>query len=445
MPTGTAEGARGFVRGLGLVATIALVAGNIVGSGIYTTPASLAETAGPLSLVGWLIVALGFLCLSAVYGDLASAYPVAGGLQIYTQRAFGRLVGLETAFLYWVSCVTGGAAFVTVFVGYLRVFLPNLESSLASFLVAQALLWTMMGINILGVRVGAAVQVVTTVLKILPLLVLAVALLPAASVSNLQPFAPKGFGALFPALSMIAWVFLGAETVTVPAEEIRDARRTIRKAAYAGFLLATAVYILVAGALGLAFPSHVIAGTTSPLALAARGTLGPSGEALVTIGALVSTAGILNGWLLITGRLPFAASRAGIAPRWLGGLHPRFGTPVAGLVVSTLPASILVLLYFNRTLLQAYNVVTLASTATALIAIGTACVAYMVLMRREPERFTDAARRRGPAVATIGLLIAAVMVAGSGWKVLGLTALVMALPLPFYVLRRHRAQDTTAD
>jgi amino acid transporter len=150
----------------------------------------------------------------------------------------------------------------------------------------------------------------------------------------------------------------------------------------------------------------------------------------------VSTAGILNGWLLITGRLPFAASRDGIAPRWLGTLHPRFGTPVVGIVASTVPAALLVLLYFDRTLLAAYDFIALAATATALVAIAGACLAHLVLLRREPERFPASARARGPALATIGLLIAGIMVAGSGQEVLAATALVVALPLPFHAWGR---------
>jgi amino acid transporter len=99
----------GLIRGLGPIATTALVVGNIIGSGIYVIPASLAEIAGPVSLLAWAVVAVGYACLAMVYTDLASAYPVTGGLQVYVGRAFGKLWNLETGFLYWTSCVTGNA------------------------------------------------------------------------------------------------------------------------------------------------------------------------------------------------------------------------------------------------------------------------------------------------------------------------------------------------
>src|SRR5438093_3357786 len=92
-----------LVQGLGVWAATALVAGNIIGSGIFVIPASLAEAAGPISLLAWLVVGAGYLCLTAVYADLVAAYPVSGGLQVYAQRAFGDAAGLEAAFPYWIS------------------------------------------------------------------------------------------------------------------------------------------------------------------------------------------------------------------------------------------------------------------------------------------------------------------------------------------------------
>ena len=431
------EGGRtGLIRGLGPVATTALVVGNIIGSGIYVIPGSLAEIAGPVSLLAWGIVAAGYACLAVMYTDLASAYPVTGGLQVYVGRAFGKLANLETGFLYWTSCVTGNAAFVTAFVGYLQVLVPEYSSPLASFLIAQALLWTLTLVNVLGVRVGGAVQTVASVLKVLPLLVVSLALLTIGTSRNLAPFAPHGYGALLPAMALVAWLFTGAETACIPAEEIRGSRRTLSRAALLGLGVVTALYLLVALSVTLGLPASAIAGSAHPLAVAGERALGDTGRLLVTLGALASTAGILNGCLLITGRLPFAAARDGLLPAWLGRLHPRFHTPVVSLVFSTAVSSLLVLLYFNRTLLQAYNAIALASTACALLPLAAACLASFILRRREPEAFSPAQHRRGGLVAAAGLLVLIPMIGGTGSTVLGLTLLVMLLPLPFFFLRR---------
>ncbi len=426
-----------LVQGLGVWGATALVAGNIIGSGIYVIPASLADAAGPLSLLAWPIVAAGYFALNAVYSDLAEAYPIQGGLQVYTTKAFGPLAGLVATTLYWISCVVGNAAFMTAFVGYAAVFFPVLKNPLPAFLLAQVLLWTLTAVNCFGIKAGGAVQAVTTILKVVPLLILAVLLVPHAEARNLVPFAPKGWGALFPAIALVAWAFVGAETATIPAGEMKNAKRTIRRAAFTGLGLAAFVYIAVALMVATALPAAEIAGSASPMAVAARHVLGPWGEDFVTVGALVSVAGILNGWILIAGRLPQAAARDGYFPRIFERLSPATGAPVPALIVSGALSSLLASTYFWGSLLAAYNFIALAATATALIAIAMTCLALVALVRREPEKFHPAQRVRAPFFAVIGLGVVAVLLKGSGWQVWAFTAFVILLPIPFYVWSRR--------
>ena len=429
----------GMVRGLGLVATTALVVGNMIGSGIYVIPSSLADTAGPLGLVAWAINAAGYLCLTAVFADLGGAYPVSGGLQAFARRAFGDLIGLEVGFLYWLCAVIGNAAFLTAFVGYLAVLWPAAGDPWIAFAVSQALLWALTLTNAVGVRAGGAIQVVTTICKLAPLVVLSVALWPLASLDHLQPFAPRGWGSLLPAVSLVSWLFVGMESVTVPAEEIRGAGQTIRKSVYIGFALTSAVYLLVLGSLSLAVPAGLLAKSASPLADVAAHHFGPTAATLVTLGALVSVAGILNGWVLVTSRMAYATARDGLAPRALAVLHPRFGTPTRALGLTAVLSGALVGLYFSGSTLEIYNFIALLSTATALVAVGAACAAQLVLMRREPDRFSPGQRRRGRWTAAIGLAVVVLMISGSGAEIVALTAGCVLLPLPYYFLTRRRA------
>ena len=436
--TQPAADASALVRGLGPIATTALVVGNMIGSGIYVVPAGLAETAGPLGLVAWAVNTAGYLCLTAVFADLGGAYPVSGGLQAFARRAFGDFAALEVGYLYWMCAVIGNAAFLTAFITYLAVLWPAVAAPLPAFLVSQLLLWTLTALNAGGVRAGGVVQTVTVICKVLPLLVLSVALLFYASLANLEPFAPHGAAALLPAVSLVSWLFIGMESVTVPAEEIRGAGATIRRAAYTGFFVTCGLYLLVLLALNLAAPASELAASGSPLAAVAGAKFGPVGALAVTLGALVSVAGILNGWLLVTSRMAFATARDGLAPRRLARLHPRTGTPVWALCVSSAMTAALMLLYFSDGLLEIYRRIALLSTATALVAIGVACVAQIVLMRREPGRFTPRQRRRGPITASLGLLVVVLMIAGAGAEVHLWTAIAVLVPLPYYffVVRR---------
>ncbi|MEW6369116.1 MAG: amino acid permease [Acidobacteriota bacterium] len=432
-----------LARGLGPFSAVALVAGNIIASGIYVVPASLAEIAGPVSLFAWLLNAIAFLCLAAVFAALGGAYPITGGPQSFVRLAFGDFWSLLTSYLYWFSCVTCNSALATGLIGYLVVFFPAIDRPWASFAVAQVLLWAFTIANILGVRVGGVVQSSTTVLKIIPLLVLAVALMAHASTVNLVPFAPHGTGALLPSVALVAWLYLGAESVTVPGEEVSGAGRTIRRAAYSGFALASIVYILVACSLSLGLPGVALVGTASPLAVAASRVLGPAGGVLLTLGALVSIGGALNGWILVTGRLPFAAARDGTAPALLGRVHPRFATPAVSLTISTACSSVLAALYFHRTLLHAYNFIALLSTATALVAIGLGTLAYLRLLRRDADRFSPRQRRWGPSTAVLGLAVVILMIAGTGVRIMLLTLMATAPPAAYHLWStRIRRRDS---
>lgn len=431
-----------LIRGLGPLATTALVVGNMIGSGIYVIPSSLAETAGPLGLVAWAINTAGYLCLTAVFADLGGAYPVSGGLQAFARRAFGDLAGLEVGFLYWLCAVIGNAAFLTAFVGYLAVLWAPAEDPTVAFFVSQALLWGLTLTNLVGVRFGGAIQVVTVVCKLLPLLVLSFALVPSMSLAHAEPFAPHGWGALLPAVSLVSWLFIGMESVTVPAEEIRGAGKTIRRSVYTGFFLTSAIYLLVLASLTFAVPAASLADNPSPLAAVAASRFGETAATLVTLGALISVAGILNGWVLVTSRMAYATARDGLAPRFLAKLHPRFGTPARALATTAALSGALVGLYFSGSMLEIYNFIALLSTATALVAIGVSCAAQLVLVRREPERFTPRQRRRGPVTAVLALVVVVLMIAGSGATIIALTAVCVLLPLPFYALRgRANGQD----
>lgn len=427
-----------LVRGLGPLAAVALVVGNIIGAGIYVVPGSLAELAGPLALVAWAINLVAYLCLAGVFADLGGAYPISGGPQVFAERALGRFVGFEMAYLYWLSAVIGNAAYPTSFVGYLSVFVPATASPLVAFLLAQALLWSLTLANIAGVRVGGRVQIVTAGLKVAPLLIVSVALLANGSPSNLTPFAPQGWGALFPAISLVSWLLMGTETVTIPAEEIEGSGRTIRRAAYVGFGIIGALYLVFNFSIAFGLPASAIAGNATPVALAADRVLGAPGRILVVTAAMISAAGVLNGWILVSGRLPYAAARDGLAPARLADLHPRTGTPIAAIAISSAVPALFLFLLFDQTLLQAYTLIALSSTAMALIVLGAACVALIVLIRREPERFTAAQRRNGPLRAGVGLGFVGLMLAGVGWWAAFLTLAVAIALAPAYRLLRKR-------
>jgi basic amino acid/polyamine antiporter, APA family len=156
-------------RAIGFWTAVALVMGNMIGSGVFLLPASLAPYGG-ISLAGWLVSGAGSILLALVFGRLASANPASGGPYAYTRAAFGDLASFLVAWGYWISIWCANAALAVAFVGYLDPFVPSIvRSPAAAAALAIAVLWLLSAVNITGVRTAGRIQVITTVLKILPL------------------------------------------------------------------------------------------------------------------------------------------------------------------------------------------------------------------------------------------------------------------------------------
>src|SRR5688500_11881013 len=140
-------------RTMGLWMATALVVGNMVGSGIFLLPASLAEAAGPVSILGWVFTGAGAILLAMVFANLGRAFPKTGGPYAYSRRAFGDFIGFQTAWGYWIAAWVGNAAITYAFVSYLGVFWTDLQTNnVLAAMVGIATVWILTGINIAGVR-----------------------------------------------------------------------------------------------------------------------------------------------------------------------------------------------------------------------------------------------------------------------------------------------------
>src|ERR687897_3918568 len=140
-------------RTIGLWTATALVVGNMIGSGVFLLPSSLAAAAGPVSLVGWVFTGAGAVLLALVFANLGRAFPAAGGPYAYAHRAFGDFIGFQTAWGYWIAVWAGNAAIAVAFVAYATVFWPELgTSNLLAAVVGIGLIWLLTLTNALGTR-----------------------------------------------------------------------------------------------------------------------------------------------------------------------------------------------------------------------------------------------------------------------------------------------------
>jgi basic amino acid/polyamine antiporter, APA family len=444
-------------RSIGLWMAVALVVGNMIGSGVFLLPASLAGTAGPLSILAWVFTGAGAILLALVFANLGRALPRTGGPYAYAREAFGDFAGFWTAWGYWIAAWVGNVAIVTAFVSYGGVFWSPLDSGSGSYsawaaaIVALSVLWMLTFVNAVGVREAGFVQTVTTVLKFVPLLAIGLIGLFYIHGGNYTPFAPdhhtlwSQFGAISTAGTLTLWAFIGLESATVPAEEVKDPERTLPRATIIGTIAATALYVLATVAIMGIIPAGTLANSSAPFADAARqiwggSVLGLAPGDLVALIALISTFGCLNGWILLQGRVPLAAAQDGLFPKQFAIVSGKGRTPVVGLVVSSVLMSFLVGMFYSgtHTLGEIFTQVVLLATLTTIVPYAFSAAAQLQLMFRQRELFNPRHLARDAGIAMLAFGYAFWMIWGSGHQTIAQGFLLLLAGIPVYVFMKWR-------
>jgi basic amino acid/polyamine antiporter, APA family len=420
---------------------VALVMGNMIGSGVFLLPSSLAPFGG-VSLIGWVVSAVGAVLLALVFVRLARFNPAAGGPYAYTRQAFGDLAGFLVAWGYWISIWSGLAALAVAFVGYLDPFVPSLvRAPVPAALLAVAALWLLTGVNVWGVRTAAGVQLVTTILKILPLIVVGVAGFFAFQPSHfaIADTSVRGLATgVTSCATLTLWAFTGLECATVAAGSIRDPERTVPRATLVGTVLAAVIFIVcTAGVMGVLDPA-VLAHSTAPFADAARTLAGNRAADFIALGAAIACFGALNGWILIAGQLPLAVAQDGLFPRVFGRLSRR-GTPALGMIIGSALATALIAMNYSRGLVNLFTFIILLSTLGTLVPYVFCSLAGFILQRRRPAQVAGGEERRLPwsigaaAIAGLAFLYSLWAIGGAGADVISWGFLLLLAGLPVYV------------
>src|SRR5919108_3905470 len=231
-------------RSIGLRAAVALYCGAVLGSGILVLPGTAAETAGPASLVAWLLLGVLSIPLAATFAALARRDPVAGGFSAYIVRAFGPHVGRVAGWLFLAQVPTG-ATFVTLLAAsYLGA--PFGVGRDGSFAIAAAVLVLAYALNLLGLRLAGAVQFAATAGVLVLVGVVVIAAAPRVSGSAFVPFAPFGWSAVGVAATQLFWAFVGWEAITPLAQEFRDPARDVRRASFLSVGIVAVIYLSLA-------------------------------------------------------------------------------------------------------------------------------------------------------------------------------------------------------
>jgi len=427
-------------EGIGFCLSTSLVVGNMTGSGIFLLPAALALYGG-ISIFGWIFTVVGSIFLALVFSRLSSLITKAGGPYTYSREGFGDFAGFLVAWGYWLSIWTGNAAIAVAGVGYLSVFIPYLkENPLLSALLAVGAIWLFTYINTNNIKKVGVVQLITTIIKILPLLLMGSFGFLYFNSAHFKPFNLSGvsdFDAVTATAALALWAFLGLESATIPSDKIRNPEKTVPRATIAGIIITALLYISsTIGVMGIIAPVD-LQNSAAPFADAAQRIWGDRAYGLVAAGAAIACFGALNGWILLQGQLPMAAANDKLFPPGFKKVNKK-GIPIIGLLIASGLATLLVGVNYTRGLVKMFSFIIMLSTLSCLLPYLFSSLSELALYLRKKEHFN----KRRLIVATLisipAFLYSLWAITGLEYEVILWGTILLASGIPFYAYIKFR-------
>jgi len=322
-------------RKIGLIGASAIVAGNMMGSGIAMLPANLAAI-GSIAVVGWIFAGLGALALAWVYARLGTEDPQEGGPIAYAGQV-APILGYQTGVLYFHANWIGNLAIAITGVDYLSVFVPALTRPVPAGLACITLIWVFTGLNLLGARWIGRLATVGVALLLVPVVLTGTygwLFFDAGQfAANWNVGGVSGSSAVMAAVLLCVWSFIGVESASVNAGVVEDPRRNVPRATLIGVSLAGIVYMLSCTAISGMFPAGEMAASGAPFATAAGRMLGAWAPGLVSAVTAFACLASLGSWMMLVSQAGARAAKDGTLPSVFAKTDRR-GIPVGGLLLS---------------------------------------------------------------------------------------------------------------
>lgn len=406
--------------GWGLAAL--LVAGNMIGSGVYLLPVALAPF-GSSSLIAWVLVGLGALALAAVFAGLGRLVPRADGIGGYVEQGLGRFAGYVAIVGYWLANLAGIVGIAVAAVGYLAVFFPVLRETWPGAFANVAILWLTTLAALFGPRLIAQIGGGALVIGLVPIVVAivagAVAFDPALFAASWNPTGEALAKSLPASLILVFWGFVGLECAGVISQRVRDPSRDVGRATLVGVGLSALVYVAATVAVFGVIPAAELATSTSPFADVAGRLLGGAALTLVAVSAVVKATGSVAGWVLINAESARSAARKGYLPRVFG---TDLTTPRRNLIIHGVVMTIIALASAQPTLGGQFAALATVTTVLILVVYMLACAALIRLTRSWAMRLVAVGGLVMPAWAAASTRLDQLMIAlgllsaiGAGW------------------------------
>ena len=363
-----------LIRGIGRWDLVAMVINAIIGAGIFGLPSKVVALIGNYSLIAFVVCALSIGFVVLCFAEVSSRFSQTGGPYLYAREAFGSLCGFEVGWLSWIARVTTFAANTNLLLAYLGFFVPSANEGTLRIVLVSSVTLLLTIINFIGVRQSALMTNVFTIGKIVPLIVFVAVGLFFIQPANFTFSAAPDNSSAASAILILIYAFVGWESATTVAGEMKNPQRNLPFALLLGLAFAAALYLLIQIVCIGTLPE--LAASERPLVDAANKFFGVFGASFITIGALVSILGNLNGVFLYASRQPFAMAEQNELPQILAKTHSKFKTPYVSILLT---AAVILTFTIWTSFIAALTI----STIARLIIYVTTCAALPIFRRRK--------------------------------------------------------------
>ena len=424
---------------IGLFSATSLIIGNIIGAGIFVLPASLGKF-GSISILGWIFTASGSLILAKIFSNFSKMISGQnGGPYLYTKVVLGDFLGFLVAWGYWISCWVNNAAIAVAIVSALSFFNPELNKNpIFASITGLSFIWFFTFTSSRGVRSSAKIQIFTTIAKLIPLLFIIIfglfffdsTIFPNFNItdkSNLE---------ILPIVSVITlYAFLGLESASIPAANIKKPEKNIPIATMTGTLISTFVYIFGTVVLFGILPNDILINSPAPFAEAGNLIGGKYAGYFISAGAAVSAIGALNGWILITSYMPMTLAKDKLFPKILTKKNKK-GFPVVSLALGSILTSIVMSMNFNEGLVSKFEFLILLTTLSTLVPYLFVSVAYLTYYLK--KKFSVNILYKKQIIAILGILYSCWAIFGSGKESVFYGTILLLIGVPVYITMKKK-------
>ena len=436
---------------LGLIPLVGLVIGSIIGSGAFSFPGDMAKKASAGAIIiAWVITGIGMLTLGFVFQNLSNRRSDLNcGIYSYAKEGFGDYTGFNCAWGHWVSSALGNVSYLVMLFCTLGYFIPAFGdgNNLVSIIAASVVIWIVNGLILKGVKTAAFVNVVTTIGKLIPIIVF---IIVSIIVFNVNIFTADFWGGMNTSISGVVqqvrstmlitlWAFIGIESAVVLSARAK-VRKDVGKATIIGLLGVLIIYVLISLlALG-AMKQAQLANLKSPsMAYALELMVGKWGAVIVNVGLVISLLGAYLGWTLICAELAFSASKGKAFPKFFLKENANGSPENSLLVTSLLIQFFLICAFFSK---STYQVLYSIASSAVLVPYFFSAM-YCLKLAVTKETYTageENIRLRDMAISGISVIYSIWLIYAAGLNYLLLLTILFSAGIIVYRKAKNEAK-----